>query len=142
MAPSPAPQTAAATSRAAVRPSDRYGDRPRSRRPLVALTVLGALLVAAGLAWVSWGMLQPSAEGEVGTYRVVDDATVELVLEVTRPAGTTAVCTIEALGSGFGQVGIADVTVPPAEAQVSTVSVTLATSERANAAQVRNCHLE
>ena len=125
-----------------VRPADRYGERPsRSRRrvPIVAIAV--GLVAAVGLGWVSWGMLQPSAEGEVGVFTAVDDGHVELILEVTRPVGRTAVCTLEAVGTGFGQVGILDVTVEPADTQVSRVHLTMATSQIATIAMVKRCDL-
>jgi len=107
--------------------------------PLVAVVV--GLVAVVAFAWVSWGMLQPSAEGEVGVFTAVDDGHVELVLEVTRPVGSTAVCTLEAVGSGFGQVGIVDVTVAPADTQVSRVHLTMATSETATIAMVKRCDL-
>ncbi|GAB2606839.1 DUF4307 domain-containing protein [Pseudactinotalea suaedae] len=137
------PPSPAATSRTErARPAERYGDRPsRPRRRVPLVAVVAGLLVAAGLGWVSWGMLQPSAEGEVGVFTAVDDGHVELVLEVTRPVGSTAVCTLEAVGSGFGQVGILDVTVPPADTQVSRVHLTMATTETASIAMVKRCDL-
>lgn len=138
MAPTPAAERA---PQVAARPADRYGDRRRSRRGVTIVAVVCAVLVAAGLGAVAWGMLQPSADAEVGTFAVVDDGHVELVLEVTRPVGTTAVCTIEALGGGFGQVGIVDVTVEPADTRVTQVPVTMATSERATVVDVRTCRL-
>lgn len=127
-----------------VRPAGRYGEQPagpKRRGPFVWLVSAVGLVAAIGLAWVAWGMLQPRAEGEVGVFTPVDDGHVELVLEVTRPVGRTAVCTLEAVGSGFGQVGILDVVVDPAETQVSRVHLTMATSERATIAMVRTCEL-
>lgn len=137
----PPPAAPASTAR---RPADRYGERPTSRRGLVAIAVACALVAAVALGWVAWGMLQPRAEGEVGLFEATESAEgdgVELVLEVTRPVGTTAVCTIEALGAGFSLVGLVDVTVDAAEEQVSQVRVTMATSEPATVAMVRSCRL-
>ena len=136
------PSPALASTGEHARPAARYGDRPprpRRRVPLVAVVV--GLVAVVAFAWVSWGMLQPSAEGEVGVFTAVDDGHVELVLEVTRPVGSTAVCTLEAVGSGFGQVGIVDVTVAPADTQVSRVHLTMATSETATIAMVKRCDL-
>lgn len=125
-----------------VRPAGRYGEPARTgRRRVPIVAVVAALVAAVGLGWVSWGMLQPSAEGEVGLFTAVDDGHVELVLEVTRPVGRTAVCTVEALGAGHGQVGILDVVVEPAETRVSRVHLTMATSEPATVAMVRTCEL-
>jgi hypothetical protein len=132
---------------APARPADaelaarRYGTRPRSRRPFVALVVALAVVAVAGVSWVAWGMLQPRADAEVSSFRVQDDAEVALVLDVTRPIGSTAVCTVEALGAGFSQVGLLDVEVPPATTAFSQVDVAMATSEVATVADVRSCRL-
>lgn len=138
MAPTPAEQQA---PRAAGRPAQRYGEQPRSRRGVLVAALVTAAVVVAGLGWVAWGMLQPAAEGEVGTYEVVDATRVDYVLEATRPVGTTAVCTVEAIGAGYGQVGIVDVTVPPSDTLVTRQRLSMATSERASAVAVRACRL-
>lgn len=124
------------------RPAGRYDERPPRRPARVRLVaVVAGVIAAIGLGWVAWGMLQPSAEGEVGLSTTIDETRVELTLEVTRPVGTTAVCTIEAVNSGFGQVGIVDIVVEPSETRVSLVHVTMATSERATIAMVRSCEI-
>lgn len=137
-----ATSSAARSTRERVLPAGRYDQRPATSPARVRmLAIVLALVAAIGLGWVAWGMLQPSAEGEVGLFTAVDDGHVELTLEVTRPVGTTAVCTIEALGGGFGQVGFVEVVVDPADTQVSRVQVTMLTSERASIAMVRSCEL-
>ncbi|WP_420113796.1 DUF4307 domain-containing protein [Pseudactinotalea sp.] len=136
------PSPAAESTGERLRPAGRYGEAPaRTRRRMPVVAIVVAVIAAVGLGWVSWGMLQPRAEGEVGAFTAGDDSHVELVLEVTRPIGRTAVCTLEAVGSGFGQVGILDVEVEPAETQVSRVHLTMATSEPATIAMVRSCRL-
>lgn len=127
-----------------VRPAARYGDRPerpRRRGVVVLVAIVAAAVVLAGLGWVSWGMLQPQAEGEVGTFDVVDATRADFVLEVTRPAGTTAVCTVEALGEGFAQVGVLEVTVEPSDDRVTRVPTSIATSAIASVVSVRTCRL-
>lgn len=127
------------------RPADRYGDRPpqpRRRAVVIAVAVVAGVLVAAGLGWVAWGMLQPQAEGEVGTFDVVDDTHADFTLDVTRPVGTTAVCTVEALGAGFSQVGVLDVVVEPADTRVTQVETTIRTSAIASVVSVRSCRLD
>lgn len=121
----------------------RYGERerPLSRRWVVVVASVCGVLAAAGFGWVAWGMLQPQAEAEVGRFTVVDETRVDVSLDVTRPVGSTAVCTIEALGAGFAQVGLLDVTVEPADTSVTSVPVSVATSELATVAMVRNCRL-
>jgi hypothetical protein len=124
------------------RPVARYGAPPRPRRRrVVVVAVCCAVLAAVGLGWVVVGMLQPRAEGEVGVFDVIDSAHADFVLEVTRPPDRTAVCTVEALGEGFGQVGLIDVTVEPSDAQVVRVGSTIATSTTASVVTVTSCRL-
>lgn len=143
MSASPAPRTAAPAPAGPGR-GDGGGSPGLSRRTVVVAAVVCALVAAVFLGWVAWGMLQPRADGEVGLFEATHEGGVdgvELVLEVTRPVGSTAVCTIEALGEGFTQVGLVDVTVEPADTQVTRVQVTMATSEPARLAMVRSCRL-
>lgn len=120
----------------------RYGERPRSRRPFVVLVVVVSLVATAVVVWVAVGLVRPQASGDAPAFTVVGVDEVEVRLEVTRPPGTTAACTLEALGNGFGQVGLLDVTVPPSQNRVAQLGVTLRTSERANAVVVRDCWIQ
>lgn len=138
MASTPAAQTSPG---AASLMRERYGARPTRRRPLRVAAIVCAVVAAIGFGYVSWGMLQPTAEAEVSRYEVVDAGEVTLILEVTRPVGRTAVCTVEALGGGFSQVGLLEVTIEPADTAVSQIPVTIATSERATVATTRSCRL-
>lgn len=138
MASTPAAQTALGDSE---RVRARYAVLPPRRRPLALVATVCAVIAAIGFGWVAWGMLQPQAEGEVGRFHVVDATEVTLVLEVTRPEGRRAVCTIEALGAGFSQVGLLEVEVEPAETSVSQFPLSMATSAEATVATVRGCRL-
>ena len=74
------PSTAAEPRREHSRPAGRYGEQaPRERRRVPIVAVVVGVLAAVGLGWVSWGMLQPTAEGEVGVFTVIDETEVELV---------------------------------------------------------------
>jgi hypothetical protein len=120
----------------------RYGERPRTRRPFVVVVIVAAVLATAVVVWIAVGLVRPQASGDAPAYTVRGVDEIDVRLEVTRPPGTTATCTVEALGNGFGQVGLLDVTVPPGTNRVAQVRVSLATSERAHAVVVRDCWIE
>lgn len=133
-----APPAAGTPSRTSETMLQRYG-RPGSPSRVRIVAIACAAVAATGLGWVAWGMLAPGAEGEVSRFTVTDETSVAVVLEVTRPTGRTAVCTVEVLGDGFAQVGLADIRVEPAQTSVSVVEVPVATSAPATVAVVRSC---
>lgn len=137
MAHSPAAPAAVAQTRY----EQRYGKPSSSRRPLWVVVIVCGILGVAALSWLAWDMLQPTATGEVARFEVVDDRQVDFILEVTRPIGEPGVCTIEALGDGFAQVGLLEKDLEPATSAVIEVPLTIATSERATVAVVRECRL-
>lgn len=137
-----APPAAGTPSRTSETMAQRYGSRGTSRRQVRIVAIACAVVAAIGLGWVAWGMLAPSAEGDVSRFTVVDETSIDVVLEVTRPVGRTAVCTIEVLGDGFAQVGLADIRVEPAPTSVSVVQVPIATSAQATVAVVRSCSVD
>ncbi|MFV0426697.1 MAG: DUF4307 domain-containing protein [Beutenbergiaceae bacterium] len=133
------------TSTASAQPSGqsaRYGTNSRTGlKPLWLVAAVSAVIGLGALVWLAWGASQPQANGEVTNFQVVDDRQVEVMVEVTRPVGREGVCTLEALGDGFAQVGLLDVTLEPSDGAVVQIPVTMATSELATVAVVRSCRL-
>jgi hypothetical protein len=119
---------------------DRYGraGSPRRRRLLVAGL---AVLVLAALAWFAWAALsgRQSATGTDVGFLVVDDGTVRVTFDVTKPQDATASCTIEALDTGFSVVGTVAVRVGPADQGVVRRTATVRTTNRATAGRVVSC---
>ena len=104
--------------------------------------VVGTIGIAAGIALAVWFGLsatlgQPSWQ-TVG-YKVVDDQTVRVTFEVSRPGGKALTCTVEALARDFGVVGTAQVDVPASSDETSTQTASLRTTSRAVTGQVRTC---
>ncbi len=127
------------------RPQERYGARPASppaRRRRLA--VLAVVLGAVGVAYAAWFAV--STAGAVsftttGYEHLDEDATLRVSFSVTRPAGSVAVCEVEALSSGAAQVGLRSVTVPASPETTVVVTADVRTSERAVTGQVSSCAL-
>lgn len=135
--------------RPAVAPDDlraaRYGETasPRQRRLRTRLVVVvAAVLGAAVVVWLAIGVLQPDVTSQDVGFTVRDETSVEVVFDVHLPPGARATCTVEALSSGFGQVGLVDVEVGPTDRSPVRVRVDVATSELAATGIVRDCALQ
>ncbi len=129
------------TPRPAVRPAGRYGDDRRGRTGLwIAAGTLMAVIVAWS-AWVALGIARQPVHWSdaIGVQR--DAGHLELSFQVTMQPGHRAVCTVEALSSGFGQVGLMDVPVGPSPRSTVTVNVLIPTSEPAVSGNVKACAL-
>lgn len=127
------------TSPAAARP-DRYGTPRRLGRRGAA--VLVAVAIAAGVAWAAWVAWSDTDYRLTWTdvsFDVVDEGTTLVTFEVNRNPGVTVVCTVRALNAGYTEVGLVDVTVPPATARGSRAEARVPTSERAVAGTVKDC---
>jgi hypothetical protein len=140
-------------------PADRYGRRrptaahgdaelepdggpARSRlsgRAKVAIA-LGLALGVALAAWLSFAQYQRSpVTADVVSFRVTSAEQIEIDFQVSMPVGTKAVCTVEALSKSFAQVGTMQVPVGPSKTATTRYSVTLRTSQRADAGTVNGC---
>jgi hypothetical protein len=119
---------------------DRYGraSSPARRRALIAGL---AVLVLAALTWFAWAAYsgRQSATGTDVGFVVVDDGTVQVTFDVSKPKDATASCTIEALDPGFAVVGTVAVRVGPADHDVVRRTATVRTTNRATAGRVVSC---
>jgi uncharacterized protein (DUF58 family) len=124
-------------------PTGRYGAAStpgRRRRNVVILTVLGVLVVGL-VAWLALGNQGQSVTYETYGYKVVDDQTVDVTLDVTVDKGTSVECTLEALNAQHAQVGSHDVTFGPSTSKATRYTVALQTSERAVTGNVDTCRI-
>ncbi len=108
--------------------------------------VIGTLGIAAGIAVAVWFGLSATvglASWTTTGYKVVDDRSVRVVFDLTRPAGKVTTCTIHALARDFSTVGTIDVAypAPPADGGAVTGSetVTVRTAARAVTGEVKSC---
>ncbi|MGE9808202.1 MULTISPECIES: DUF4307 domain-containing protein [unclassified Janibacter] len=104
--------------------------------------VIGTVLVALAVAYTVWAGLAATRDHIVWTdlsYDVVDEQTVTVAFDVTRPEGTALTCTVRAQDQGFGTVGTLEVDIPAAGARTVHREVTVRTSSRAVTGHVKTC---
>ena len=124
-------------------PAGRYGPEPTTRLRVWCIAGLVALVLAAAavLTWVAIGQFGSKVSWQDAGYHVTDATSIQVTFQVTKPAGATVTCQVEALSQSFAQVGIQAVTVGPGTTSTETVSVTVPTSERAVTGTVDSCSL-
>lgn len=124
-------------------PIDRYGRAP-SRRARVILVGVVALVVVVAVGWFAWAAYESrtSATGTDVGFDVVDNATVRVTFDVTKPKDKTATCVVQALDSGFAVVGTSRVQVGPTDQGVVRRTATIRTTNRATTGQVTSCSVD
>lgn len=127
--------------RPTVPPAGRYGREPSPGRRRAVLGV-GAVLVAAALAWVVWaglGQAQVDARVTAVGFRVVDDGRVDVTYDVGKDPSSTVVCSLRALDQYKTAVGIAEVRVGPASERVTRRTDSVRTSALAVTGIAEGC---
>ncbi len=126
---------------APVFPPGRYGRRRSPRRGRRWLTMLLAVLVAAGVATLVWRMYDrygnPAYQTTVTAVDPVTDRSVTVSFTVRKRAAGPAVCRVQARDHSGAEVGYAEVPVDPG----ATVAVryTLPTTAKPYAVDVLGC---
>lgn len=121
-------------------PVDRYGTASSAARRRTGIAVL-AVVVIAVLAWFGWAAYR-GREAATGTdvgFVVVDDGTVRVTYDVTKPKDATATCTVEAMDKGFAVVGTVQARIGPAAHGVVRQTTTVRTTNRATTGRVTAC---
>lgn len=120
----------------------RYGRVPRSSSKALIITgVVVSLVALALMIWIGIGLAKPQATSRIISFNVVDEGLTTLHFEVSKPAGSTAECVLEALSTGYAQVGVKTVTIGPAETDSVPLFEEIRTSEIATTALVDHCRL-
>lgn len=118
----------------------RYGRVRRTNSKAVMITAVAASAIALGLMiWIGLGLTTTQATSKIISFNVVDSGVTTLHFEVSKPAQETAECVLEALSTGFTQVGVKTITVGPAESDTVALFEEIKTSERATTAGVNHC---
>lgn len=124
------------------RPAGRYGSRARRRprRWLRWSAFLVALAVATTAAVMGYSNLgSPPIQGKAVTFRVLDDSSVRITVEVSRDhPRRAAVCVVRARGLSGSEVGRKEILVPPQDG-MSYRQTVLTTSERPVTGEVYGC---
>lgn len=120
----------------------RYGRLPRREtRTLRILAIVVSIIALVLMLWIGAGFTKDQATSKIISFNVVDPGLTTLHFEVAKPAERTAECVIEALSTGFAQVGVKTVTIGPAEKDSVTLFEEIRTSEVATTAVVDHCRL-
>ncbi len=126
------------------RPASRYGRQRltrRSRRRLVV--ILSLVIVAAGvaLALVAYQRLGTSeVKGELGGYQLVDAATVQVTISVTREdPSRPAVCIVRAKSIDGAETGRREILVPPSAQATVQVTTMVKSTRRPVVGDVYGC---
>ncbi|WP_347756378.1 DUF4307 domain-containing protein [Agrococcus sp. ProA11] len=121
----------------------RYGrTRSRTRREKALGIGVGVAILLTATLWVWWVGTDPAStqlQSRTIGHTIVDDASVEVVFEVSVEAGTPVECAVQALNPAYGVVGWLQLDLPAAEAFTSTHVVQVRTSELATTGLVSEC---
>ncbi|MDO3648142.1 DUF4307 domain-containing protein [Nocardia mangyaensis] len=138
----PAPDSAATSAAAAARHAERYGTKPPARRVWIAVLLgVGVVIAGFGVAFLGWQKYGPEAiETEQLGYVVVDDATIDVRIKVTRAEPERdVVCFVRAMDRDGAEVGRREVLIPGSEHGSVQVSTTIKSSARPSAGDIYGC---
>ena len=129
------------------RPAARYGHQRLSRRNrrLIAIGLTLLIVVAGvGVALVGYQRLgNNDVKGELTAYRLLDDETVEVTINVTRnDPGRPAVCVVRARALDGSETGRREVLVPPSSNTTVQVSAIVKSSKPPVVGDVYGCGID
>lgn len=116
--------------------SDRYGtDRSRRRLALVGTAAAVAVVFLGWLAWVTWFHANPEVTSQLVSRTVVDDHTVEVVVDVDlEDSVDDANCKVQAMARDKATVG--ELNFVPVDGRNE---VTVRTERKATAVELVGC---
>ncbi len=120
--------------------ASRYGRRAPGGVPTAK--ILGAVVVAALLAWAVWAAIGQSGNGVgavVRSYQVKSPHVVSVTVDITRATTDRVRCTVTAIATDHTQVGQRVVTMPAGASGTRSVTVAVRTEREATAADVGGC---
>jgi hypothetical protein len=104
----------------------------------VALALVIVALLAF-LAWSAWVHATTSVSGEVVSFDVRSEHRIDVTVQISRPAGKAAQCTLQAQAEDHSVVGEVVVSVAAASAAESEVTSIVKTDREATSASVSDC---
>lgn len=123
----------------------RYGsNRNRRRDRAFGIFVAGAAILGFGGWSIGYAVWQASSvTGTVIAYKVIDENSAKVSLQVVRATQAAVECDVRALAADFGVVGFKTVTFAAGQEDSPTLTdITVRTTHRAVSADVKNCRLK
>ena len=115
---------------------------PGTDRRRLGWSVTGGIVgLLVGLVFIAWTVRNEGQRITATTvgYRVVDDTSVTVSFDVSRPPDLAVTCTLRATDGHFTPVGSASVPIPTGGAQVVHQEATVRTTTRAVTGVVQDC---
>jgi uncharacterized protein DUF4307 len=123
---------------------ERYGSPSGTRTKVVVALVV--VLIAAGLSWLTWVILEhgrPEAQSTLVSFSAEGQhAAVAKFTVVRRSADIEAGCLLRAFAADHAIVGELDVTVGPGEPTTQTLQRTIRTEREATSVDLVGCSTE
>ncbi len=121
--------------------AERYGARsPRTRWLSVAALALLVAALLAWLLWAAWVHATTSVSGEVISFHVAGQHRIDVTVQIARPGGTAAQCTIQAQAVDHSLVGETVVSVSADSGADAQIKASIKTDREATTATVSECH--
>lgn len=121
---------------------DIASSRPRLSRKGWVLAILGVCVMTAIAAWFGLSQAdQPVRWQDVG-FSIDSPTEAEVTFDVHLYSDQAAVCHVRALSVSYAEVGVAEVTVDPADGTSQRITLPISTVEEATSAQVNYCDIE
>lgn len=123
----------------------RYGrNRNRRRDRIFAIVVAGVAILGFGGWSIGYAVWQASTvTGSIIGYKVIDDNSAKVSLQVVRATEDSVLCDVRALAADFGVVGFKTVSFAAGQEDSPTLTdITVRTTHRAVSSDVKNCRLK
>ena len=101
--------------------------------------IIGVGLATAVAVWLALANSVGKVTWIDTGYKVIDDRSVRVQFDVTRPANTAVTCRVEALDKTFGVVGAIEVKVPGSKETTVGRQEVIRTAARAVTGTVKDC---
>lgn len=125
------------------RPAERYGDlRPAWHSTLARVLVVALAVIGLGFTGLAgWQAANRDVRWADVGYTVVDDGRARTTFDVTVYRGTTATCTVQALGADYAVVGQQEVRIDVGDGRSVRERTEILTTSRAVTAVVDSCRV-
>lgn len=121
--------------------AERYGvGSPRRRGIALGAVALAIVALLGWLGWSAWDQATRTVAATISSFDVVSAHRIEVTVDIHRPAGSTAQCTLRAQASDHSVVGELVVSVPAGGESDVQIRTAIKTDHEATSADVSSCY--